>query len=603
MKTKTQINGKNNSNFKLSKKSGNINIINNNSLSKIFFNQYNNRYKISDILDFLDINEQLPLIKLNSIISNIIINKYNLPFKSVLPLRQYKNKKNIFESKYSNLVTYFKNIININNIEKQEYQYIISFLLKNMNNNFIIFDKLNDDIKIFFEFLSKIKYIKNINHIKFKLSNCDEVLEQNNLNINISFINFFINIKKLEVDTIEKSFYFFNKLINFDNNSINSIEKINLSNISVRFIDEILLNYDDYNSLLIPKLTNLKYIFLTKINLSISFLNEIISNNLNLIKLVINNCSNNNISTEEEKEKTELTNKNINNCKNITHIEFNKNNFSDYFTNEIIKNIIALFFNANYNIYIISCGFNHENNLEDIYTHLNEFSNTLINTEKYLNIKFSPSFIYHINKNKRTIEVSNYLKNIEQIKQIKYDKIKLCLYNTDNPSIPYNIKKAMDNYYKKNNSIKDFQIFATFKSGEFNQVINLNNNYLSIIKFTLYFQNEEDNITLFGNKIIFSIILFFPNIKVISFKNINFQNDDKRFNEYLDDLKISIELMLFGKKEEIVKSNKNKKIILEQIKFSNCYYYNNAINKYILKEIGKDIYSYLGKEIKLIYMD
>ena len=45
MKTKTQINGKNNSNFKLSKKSGNINIINSNSLSKIFFNQYNNRYK------------------------------------------------------------------------------------------------------------------------------------------------------------------------------------------------------------------------------------------------------------------------------------------------------------------------------------------------------------------------------------------------------------------------------------------------------------------------------------------------------------------------------------------------------------------------------
>ena len=169
MKRKAEKNEKN-SNNKLSKKLGSLFLFNNNSnsLSKIFFNQIKNRYKISLILDFLDINEQLPLIKMNSVIAKIIIEKYNLPFKSVVSLREYKNNKNVVESKYSKLYKIFKNIINVNGIGKEEYQYIISFLLKNMN-NYIIFDILDNDVIIFFEFLKKIKYIKNINHIKFAL--------------------------------------------------------------------------------------------------------------------------------------------------------------------------------------------------------------------------------------------------------------------------------------------------------------------------------------------------------------------------------------------------------------------------------------------------
>ena len=603
MKSKIEKSEKNYNNV-LRKKSGFVNSFNHNSLSKMFFNHFSNRNKISIILDFLDINEQLPLIKMNSIISKIIISKYNLPFKSVLPLRQYKNNKNRIESKFSKIYRYFKNIIDINNIEKEEYQYIISFLLKNTNNNCIIFDELNDDLNIFFEFLSKIKYIKNISHIKFTLKDCDKIIIQNNLNIDLTSINFFQNIKHLEIDQIEKSFYFFNKMINYNHNSINNIEKINLNRISIRIKDEISLKYDDYNSLLIPKLTNLKYIFLTKINLSINFLKEIINDNINLIKLVINNCENNNISAEDEKQNTELINNSINNCQNLKHIEFNKNNFSDYFTNEIIKNLITLFF-AKENIYMISCGYFRETDLEKIHNHLNNYSNILCDKEKYLKIKFSPSYVYHMKNNKRTIEISNYTKNNENINQIKYDKIKLILYNTDNPSISNNIKRVMEKYYKKDNSIKYLQIFASFNNGELNQIKNENSEYQSIEKFTLYFQNDEEVITLFGNKTILSILIFFPCVKVISFKNINFQNDDKKFREYYDDLKKSFELMLLGKKNEILNwiKNKNIKINLEEIKFYNCYYYNKTIDKYLLKEIENGIYPYFDKKVKLSFIE
>ena len=58
-----------NNNNILNKKPGiiNLNKKNNNSLINTFFNHNNNRYKISIILDFLDINEQLPLMKMNKI--------------------------------------------------------------------------------------------------------------------------------------------------------------------------------------------------------------------------------------------------------------------------------------------------------------------------------------------------------------------------------------------------------------------------------------------------------------------------------------------------------------------------------------------------------
>jgi hypothetical protein len=599
-----------NSNNILNKKPGiiNLNKKNNNSLINTFFNHNNNRYKISIILDFLDINEQLPLMKMNKIFSNILFNKYNLPFKSTLLLKNYKNNKNIIEAKFSNIYNYFKKIINIDNIkENNEYQYIISFLLKNINNNFIIFDKLNDEnnISIFFDFLYKIKYIKNITHIKFNLSNTDEKIDNKLFENNLPFINFYKNINHLEIDKIEKSFYFFNRMLNYENNCINNIEKINLNNINIRTKDDIILKYDDYNSLIIPKITNLKYIFLTKVNLSISFLNDIISNNKKLIKLIINHCTDikNNI---EEKDNYELFNKSINNCINLTHIEFNNNNFSNIFITEIIKNLISLFFDVNNNIYLISCTCDLIN-LKNIFNYLIQYSNISLNNnkERFLKIKFSPSFIYHINKNKSIIEISNYLNDnnsIEYIKKLKYEKIKLCLYNTDNPSILNNIKKVMDIYNNKN-SLKYFQIFATFKNGEINYINNLEQEYINIKKFTLIFQNDEEAVNLFGNKIIFSILIFFPCVKIISFKNINFQNDDKKFREYFDDLKTCFELILFGKKNEIMNYYKNKEIKLDltEIKFCNCYYYKNSIDKYILNEINT--IKYLGKKIKLSFID
>ena len=590
---KTKLNNKVKDSIK--KKSQWLNTNNNNNhLRYNYFNQNKNRNKISVILNFLDINEQLPLIKLNSIISKLIINKYNLPFKSILSLRQYKNNKNLIESKFSIICNYFSKVIKADNIEEEEYDFIISFLLKNINNKFIIVDKLNNDInkKIFFNFISKIKYIKNINHIKFILPNADDINEQSILEVTkkFCFINFFENINHLEIDKIENSFLFINQLINFEHNLINNIEKINLSNISIRIKNQLSLNLDNNNSLVFPKLTNLKYIFLSKIN---------------LIKLIINNCSyNNSFDINYEKENSAMINMSLNKCKNIKHIEFNNNNFSDIFLNQTINNLISLFYNQNNRIYFISCGFifNKDFNLEDIYNNLTNNSKKASNNERYLNIKLSSSFIYRVNKNKNIIEVSNQRNDIERIKLIKYDKIKLCLYNTDNPSITNNIKKVMENYYI-NKSTKYLQIFSCFKNGELNQTKNIKIQYDSIEKFTLFFQNEEENITLYGNKIILSILMFFPCIKIISFKNINFQNDDKKFREDFDDFKKCLSLILFGNKNEILSFYKDKRINLEEIKFSNCSYYKKMIEKYILDDIEATLPSYFRKDVKLSFID
>jgi hypothetical protein len=47
--------------------------------------------------------------------------------------------------------------------------------------------------------------------------------------------------------------------------------------------------------------------------------------------------------------------------------------------------------------------------------------------------------------------------------------------------------------------------------------------------------------------------------------------------------------------------NKEIKLDLTEIKFYNCYYYKNSIDKYILNEINTT--KYLGKKIKLSLID
>ena len=622
----------------LKKRNGFSNKKENNSLKYNFFNKSYNRNKISVILNFLDINEQLPLLKLNSILSKILIKKYNLPFKSIAILRKIKNNRNSIESKYSKIFTSFKNIIEKNDFDKEEYQYIISFLLKYINNNFIIFDKINntnddeskendtknlDNIKIFFEFFSKIKFTKNIIHIKFNFSNIDTIIDDNylkNIKDKLSFLKFFENIKHLEIDKIENSFGFMNELISFENNSINNIEKINLNDICIKISNEEILNYDKYNSLSIPNFTNLKYIFLFKVNLSIYCLNEIIKQNNNIIKLVINNCSNNNISLYNEKEYNTLINVNINKCNEIKHIEFNNNNFSMFLTNKIIFNLIEIFFHLNNNIYFISCGYpfnslynknnenNDQNNSIEISNSLKNCPNLIfdINFNRYLSIKFSPSLSYHIKKNKRIIELSNYIlkENENILNEIKYEKIKLTLYSSDNFSISNNIKKIMQNYYQKNIT-KYLQLFISFKNAELTPSIddkkNKNEKYTSIEKFTLFFQTEEESNSLFCNRIIYSILFFFPSVKIISFKNIDFKNDKQKFRENFDDTSEYLEMMLFGEKNKDIVLFKNKENCLKEIKFYNCYICNNIITKDILDDIQSKINSALGKDkIKII---
>ena len=207
-----------------------------------------------------------------------------------------------------------------------------------------------------------------------------------------------------------------------------------------------------------------------------------------------------------------------------------------------------------------------------------------------------------IKKNKNIIQISNNIKDIENIKQIKYDKIKLCLYDTDHSSLTNNINKVMENYYIKNIT-KYLQIFAVFKKGELNQIKNIKIKYNSIEKFTLFFQNEEENISLYGNKIILSILMFFPCVKIISFKNINFQNSDRQFRQYFDNFKTFLSLTLFGEKNEIISIYKDKKINLQEIKFSNCFYCNYIIEKYILEDIESTLPLYFGKKIKLSIID
>ena len=62
-------------------------------------------------------------------------------------------------------------------------------------------------------------------------------------------------------------------------------------------------------------------------------------------------------------------------------------------------------------------------------------------------------------------------------------------------------------------------------------------------------------------------------------------------------------MILFGKKNEIMNYYKNKEIKLDltEIKFCNCYYYKNSIDKYVLGEINT--IKYLGKKIKLSFID
>ena len=616
----------------LKKRNAFTNLLDNKSLKYTFFNRNCNRNKISVIMNFLDINEQLPLLKLNSILSKLLINKYNLPFKSISSLREIKNNKNLIESKYSIIFTNFKNIVEKNNIDKEEYQFIISYLLKNVKNNFIIFDKINsytnedenndnkqfNILDIFFKILSEIKYIKNLTHIKFNFSSVDTKIDNNYLENNFNvlhFLNFFKNITHLEIDKIEKSFNFLNKLISFENNLIDNIEKINLNNISIKINNEELLNYDKSNSLFIPNFNNLKYIFLSKVNLSIHCLNEIIKQNNKLIKFIMNNCSNNNISFYDEKEYNTLINENINKCKEMKHIEFNNNNFSIFLTNKIMFNLVELFFHKNNKIYFISCGYPlgikfNENDMQD---NSIEISNSLKycpdfifseNFNRYLSIKFSSSVTYHIKKNKRIIEISNYVskENEKILNELKYEKLKLTLYSSDNFSITNNIKKTMENYYQKNIT-KYLQFFISFKNAELTPPTqdknnkNENEKYTSVEKFTLFFQGEDEPISLFCNKIIYTIFFFFPAIKKISFKNVNFIHDIQKYRENFDDINKYLELILFGKRNEDFRLFKNKNNCLKEIKFYNCYISNNLITKEILDEIQTHIFSYFKKNI------
>mgnify|MGYP006873055076 CR=1 FL=1 len=127
MKKKISIN--NSSNIKINKKTGNTNLNgkNSNSLRYHFFNKVKNRNKISIIINFLDINEQLPLLKLNSIVSKIIINEYNRAFKSLKLLKKYKIIQTSNRIYFTEIYWEFKSIIKTTEINEKDYLFALSF--------------------------------------------------------------------------------------------------------------------------------------------------------------------------------------------------------------------------------------------------------------------------------------------------------------------------------------------------------------------------------------------------------------------------------------------------------------------------------------------
>ena len=157
----------------------------------------------------------------------------------------------------------------------------------------------------------------------------------------------------------------------------------------------------------------------------------------------------------------------------------------------------------------------------------------------------------------------------------------------------------MQNYSQKKVT-KYLQIFSCLKNVELTPLYsskNKNDIYPLIEKFTIIFQCEDEPITLFGSKIMSAIMEFFPCVKIISFKNINFQSDSVKFRENFDDISDRFHLVMFGKKNEDFILFKNKNCFLKEIKFYNCYFSNNLLTKDVFDDLENNIYSYLGKKV------
>ena len=544
----------------------------------------------------------------------------------------------------------FINIINKNSIQEEEnIQLICIYLLKNINNNFLVFDSIEDGKynmtddsfakthKIFVEFLSKIQYINNITHIKFKITNLDNKIKDIHLNKDIFnvlyFSNFFKNINHLEIDGFKNSLCFINTIVSYPSNLISNVKKINLSYIKLKMSNEEIIGYDIYNSLSFPELTKLQYLFLVKVNLSIFCLNEIISKNLTLIRIVILHCSNNNISLYDDKEYAKLLRTSLKNCKELNYVNFNNNNFSIYLINQIVYTLMEIFFKSD-KIYFINCEYPINNEEKDgkncifeFPKNLKEFTNIENKKDynKYLTIKFNPLLSYSIKKNKCIIEVSD-LQNEKTIKGINFAKIKLTFDSFDYDSNSNKFNKIMKKFYQKGIT-KYIQIFFSFpKRSLINTImIHKNNNeiYESIEKVTLYFQDEGRVGTLVGDRIILSILSFFPCVKIISFKNIYFEKNkiqlftesevyelfhnnknDKNNKKDISDKNDCFEFILFGEKNKDLDLLNNKESCLREIRFNNCHFNYCLIGKDITQQIEKTINSYLGKnDIRVIYSE
>ena len=159
--------------------------------------------------------------------------------------------------------------------------------------------------------------------------------------------------------------------------------------------------------------------------------------------------------------------------------------------------------------------------------------------------------------------------------------------------------------YNQKDITKYLQIFLCFENAELTPIISKYKTeiYPHIEKFTILFQGENEAVNLFGNKIISALMTFFPCVKIISFKNVNFQSDSHKFREGFDKVIEMFQFMLFGEKNEDLKLFRNKNCYLKEIKFYNCYFSHNLITKDILDDFENNINSYLGKKLVKITLN
>ena len=539
-------------------------------LTKNFLKKYKNRNLISIVFDYIPMNKVFKICFTSKILKNIIKEKYNLPFNETLI------NLNLSECyKLSELFSIY-NLNNIKNLSNSELIFFFAkyFKTKTINEKFI-FDYNNIDQKFFDKFFRFFLVYDNKKNIEFNLFNNSTEL------INFNYKEK-LNLKDLTIHhtNIEKDFFIFNYIEPL------KIEKIVIYKCKINIEKKYFLNYK-----------NLKKLIIYSNEINEEFLNEIISLLTNNDKIEVIKFLNNDLIIEENNIKNIIDKivQSIKNQKKLKEIylKFNNNNNLNY--ENLFQSILNIYENNNI-LEILNFQINYKNSEFFIPKFINNFQK----------IKIFPNKKFEFNLNKKIIyslEENNYSLIVDENNEI-------CSYFFN-----FNFNKIFYNkliYYYDNNLLKfsnltDFflYILTIFNSINLTEIeiysMNFEENFLHSDKFKKIEYKNILNLTIqidiFSCNencyLINEIIQIFPNIKNITFKNIN-------FNIYIHNLQFI--KYLINEKSQNLKKNK-----LESIKFDNCFIkYCNLSNLISNSEFEK-LKLILNKErnnenqIKIIY--